>query len=84
MVIKYTFSSSKNRTTLVLYMYWRLASEKYDNTVQLYTGIYYLFWPRPYRGLYIGKYPPLGGGGISADVFWGKKYEKPKRKRGKM
>jgi hypothetical protein len=27
------------------------------------------------RGLYIGK--------ISADVIWGKKYEKAKRKRGK-
>ncbi len=34
-----------------------------------------------HRGLYIGKYPPLGGG-ISADVIWGKKYEKEKRKRG--
>ena len=29
--------------------------------------------------------PPLGGGGgISADVIWGKKYEKAKRKRRKM
>jgi hypothetical protein len=27
--------------------------------------------------------PPLGGGEISADVIWGKKYEKAKRKRGK-
>jgi hypothetical protein len=36
-----------------------------------------------FRGLYIGKYPPPGGG-ISADVIWGKKYEKTKRKRGKM
>jgi hypothetical protein len=35
------------------------------------------------RGLYIGKYPPLGGE-ISADVIWGKKYEKAKRKRRKM
>ncbi len=26
--------------------------------------------------------PPLGGGGISADVIWGKKYEKAKRKKG--
>ncbi len=26
--------------------------------------------------------PPLGGGEISADVIWGKKYEKVKRKRG--
>jgi hypothetical protein len=34
-------------------------------------------------GLYIGKYPPpLGGGEISADVIWGKKYEKAKRKKG--
>jgi hypothetical protein len=33
-----------------------------------------------YRGLYIGKYPPPPGG-ISADVIWGKKYEKAKRKR---
>ncbi len=36
------------------------------------------------RGLYIGKYPPPGGGEISADVIWGKKYEKAKRKRGKI
>jgi hypothetical protein len=28
--------------------------------------------------------PPPGGEGISADVIWGKKYEKAKRKRGKM
>ncbi len=28
--------------------------------------------------------PPPGGGKISADVIWGKKYEKAKRKRGKM
>jgi hypothetical protein len=35
-----------------------------------------------FRGLYIGKYPPPGGG-ISADVIWGKKYEKAKKKRGK-
>jgi hypothetical protein len=35
------------------------------------------------RGLYIGKYPPPGGGReISADVIWGKKYEKDKRIRG--
>jgi hypothetical protein len=26
--------------------------------------------------------PPWGGGEISADVIWGKKYEKVKRKRG--
>jgi hypothetical protein len=31
------------------------------------------------RGLYIGKYQE-----ISDDVIWGKKYEKAKRKRGKM
>jgi hypothetical protein len=39
------------------------------------------------RGLYIGKYPPPLGGGegkISADVIWGKKHEKAKRKRGKL
>jgi hypothetical protein len=37
------------------------------------------------RGLYIGKYPPPPGGGeISAEVIWGKKYETVKRKRGKM
>jgi hypothetical protein len=29
------------------------------------------------------KIPPVGGGGISADVIWGKKYDKAKRKRGK-
>jgi hypothetical protein len=40
-------------------------------------------WP-DYRGLYLGKYPPPLGGGISADVMWGKKYKKVKRKRGKM
>ncbi len=41
---------------------------------------------RACRGLYIGKYPPppLGGRKISGDVIWGKKYEKAKRKRGKM
>jgi hypothetical protein len=38
------------------------------------------------RGLYIGKYPPPWGGGvkISDDDIWGEKYEKAKRKRGKM
>jgi hypothetical protein len=35
------------------------------------------------RGVNIGKYPSPGGGGISADVIWGGKYEKAKRKRGK-
>jgi hypothetical protein len=37
-------------------------------------------------GAYILENTPLGGGGgkISADVIWGKKYEKTKRKRGKM
>ncbi len=36
------------------------------------------------RGLYIGKYtpPPTRGGKISANVIWGKKYEKAKRKKG--
>jgi hypothetical protein len=33
------------------------------------------------RGLYTGKYPPGGGG---TNVIWGKKYEKVKRKRGKI
>jgi hypothetical protein len=28
--------------------------------------------------------PPPPGGGISANVIWGKKYEKAKRKGGKM
>ncbi len=32
--------------------------------------------------LYIGKYPL--GGEISANIIWGKKYEKANRKRGKM
>jgi hypothetical protein len=38
------------------------------------------------RGLYNGNPPPPGGGGgkISADVIWGKKYEKAKRKSGEM
>jgi hypothetical protein len=36
------------------------------------------------RGLYIGKYPPPPRGGISSNVIWGKKYEKGKRKKGKM
>ncbi len=40
--------------------------------VQKETGAY-IYWKIP---------PPLGGGGISADVIWGKKYEKAKRKRG--
>jgi hypothetical protein len=35
--------------------------------------------------LKIGKYlPPGGGGKMSADVIWMKKYDKGKRKRGKM
>jgi hypothetical protein len=35
------------------------------------------------RGLYIGKYPPPPRGReISAEVIWGKKYEKVKRKKG--
>jgi hypothetical protein len=33
------------------------------------------------RGLYIGKCPSPPGGGISADVILGKKYEKAKRKK---
>ncbi len=28
--------------------------------------------------------PPPGEGGISADIIWGKKYEKAKRKMGKI
>jgi hypothetical protein len=35
------------------------------------------------RGL-LENTSPLGGGGISADVIWGKKHEKVKRKRRKM
>jgi hypothetical protein len=36
-------------------------------------------------GVYIMENtPPPGGGEISADVNWGKKYEKTKRKRRKM
>ncbi len=37
-------------------------------------------------GVYIMENTPPSGGGekISADVIWGKKYEKAKRKRGKM
>jgi hypothetical protein len=35
------------------------------------------------KWLYIGKYAPPWEG-ISADVIWGKKYEKAKRKRGKI
>jgi hypothetical protein len=27
-------------------------------------------------GVYIRKYPPRGGAGISSDVIWRKKYEK--------
>jgi hypothetical protein len=35
------------------------------------------------RGLYIGKYPPRGGGRkISADVIWGKKIRKGEEKKG--
>jgi hypothetical protein len=36
-------------------------------------------------GVYIleNTTPPRGGGEISTDVIWGKKYEKAKRKRGK-
>jgi hypothetical protein len=39
-----------------------------------------------HKGLYIGKFPPppKGEGGISADVIYGKKYDKVKRKKGKM
>ncbi len=36
------------------------------------------------RGLYNGKYPPPPwGGGISADVIWGKKYVRQREKGGK-
>ncbi len=40
----------------------------------------------PEAGVYIleNTPPPGGGNGISADVIWGKKYEKVKRKKGKM
>ncbi len=49
----------------------------------LYNGKYP---PPPWggRGIYNGKYPPGGGGEISANVILGKKYEKWKRKRGKV
>jgi hypothetical protein len=36
------------------------------------------------RGLYIGKYHPPGGGGNICRCHLGEKYEKAKRKRGKM
>jgi hypothetical protein len=36
------------------------------------------------RGLFICWRKKNPGGGISADVIWGEKYEKAKRKRGKM
>jgi nicotinamide mononucleotide adenylyltransferase len=39
---------------------------------------------RDTRGLYIGKYPPPGWGKYQLISFEGKKYEKVKRKRGKM
>jgi hypothetical protein len=35
-----------------------------------------------HSGVYILENPPRGGE-ISADIIWGKKYEKGKRKRGK-
>ncbi len=35
-------------------------------------------------GVYILEKTPPGGEKISADVIWGKKYEKAKRKKGKM
>jgi hypothetical protein len=35
------------------------------------------------RGLYIEKYPPLGGGGISAYVIWGKNMKRRREKGGK-
>jgi hypothetical protein len=39
---------------------------------------------KPVPGVYIleNAPPPPGGGKISADVIWGKKYEKAKSKRG--
>jgi hypothetical protein len=39
-----------------------------------------------YRGLYFGKYPPSPPerGEITANVIWGKNYEKGKCKRGKI
>jgi hypothetical protein len=36
------------------------------------------------RSLYIGKYPPTSLGGNVSRSHLGKKYEKGKRKRGKM
>jgi hypothetical protein len=41
------------------------------------------FAPDSGMGLYIGKYPPGGGGGISADVIWGKNMKRPREKGGK-
>jgi hypothetical protein len=35
------------------------------------------------RGLYIGKYAPLWGRGISADVIWGKNMKRRREKGGK-
>jgi hypothetical protein len=41
------------------------------------------FTIKDYRGLYIGKYFPSPGGGISADVIWGKNMKRRRGKRGK-
>jgi hypothetical protein len=48
-------------------------SDTYCGTPLLLSGVYIL-----------KNTPPPPGGKISADVIWGKKYEKLKRKRGKM
>ena len=49
--------------------------ESSSNNSKLYGHKYY------YLRVYILENTPLGGG-ISADVIWGKKYEKRKRNRG--
>jgi hypothetical protein len=49
----------------------------------------FIFLPLFPRSSNTGAYilentPPPGGRGISAEVIWGKKYDKVKRKRGKI
>jgi hypothetical protein len=63
----YPYMSDRTNFNLILLNFYKTSS-------LCNTGVYILENTFP---------PPPGGGEISADVIWGKKYEKRKRKRGR-